>query len=212
MAVRHRAAGAGDQCCSLRAGTARQPPGATLSLNPDEADAVQAAIDAARLAPRLAAAMATLRRKDWELLRLVGGDGLSPSQAGAVLGMNAIRPVCGCLAPGRACRACSPRPTVRGWPPRTGGATCSALITTRSARDPELQPGHGAGPVAAARAGSRARATSRRAREMGGRLYCGGGGRGWRRRRHRLRRRRASGRQPPVGRAGRAHPRRRVLG
>lgn len=59
------------------------------SLNPDEAEAVEAAIDAARLAPRLAAAMATLRPKDRELLRLVGGDGLSPAQAGAVLGMNA---------------------------------------------------------------------------------------------------------------------------
>lgn len=59
------------------------------SLNPDEAEAVEAAIDATRLAPRLAAAMVTLRPKDRELLRLVGGDGLSPSQAGAVLGMNA---------------------------------------------------------------------------------------------------------------------------
>jgi RNA polymerase sigma factor (sigma-70 family) len=59
------------------------------SLNPDEAEAVEAAIDAARLAPRLAAAMATLRPKDRELLRLVGGDELSPAQAGAVLGMNA---------------------------------------------------------------------------------------------------------------------------
>jgi RNA polymerase sigma factor (sigma-70 family) len=59
------------------------------SLDPDEAEAVEAAIDAARLAPRLAAAMATLRPKDRELLRLVGGDGLSPAQAGAVLGMNA---------------------------------------------------------------------------------------------------------------------------
>ena len=59
------------------------------SLNPDEAEAVEAAIDAARLAPRLADAMAALRPKDRELLRLVGGDGLSPAQAGAVLGMNA---------------------------------------------------------------------------------------------------------------------------
>jgi RNA polymerase sigma factor (sigma-70 family) len=59
------------------------------SLDPDEAEAVEAAIDAARLAPRLAAAMAALRPKDRELLRLVGGDGLSPAQAGAVLGVNA---------------------------------------------------------------------------------------------------------------------------
>jgi RNA polymerase sigma factor (sigma-70 family) len=59
------------------------------SLEGDEAEAVEAAIDAARLAPRLAAAMAALRPKDRELLRLVGGDGLSPAQAGAVLGMNA---------------------------------------------------------------------------------------------------------------------------
>src|SRR5580698_681699 len=58
-------------------------------LNPDEAEAVEAAIDAARLAPRLAAAMASLRPKDRELLRLVGGDGLPPAQAGAVLGVNA---------------------------------------------------------------------------------------------------------------------------
>ena len=33
--------------------------------------------------------MAALRPKDRELLRLVGGDGLSPAQAGAVLGVNA---------------------------------------------------------------------------------------------------------------------------
>jgi RNA polymerase sigma factor (sigma-70 family) len=59
------------------------------SLDGDEAEAVEAAIDAARLAPRLAAAIASLRPKDRELLRLVGGDGLSPAQAGAVLGMNA---------------------------------------------------------------------------------------------------------------------------
>ena len=59
------------------------------SLDADEAEAVEAAIDASRLAPRLAAAMATLRDKDRELLRLVSGDGLSAAQAGAVLGMNA---------------------------------------------------------------------------------------------------------------------------
>jgi DNA-directed RNA polymerase specialized sigma24 family protein len=33
--------------------------------------------------------MATLRPKDQELLHLVSSDGLSPAQAGAVLGMNA---------------------------------------------------------------------------------------------------------------------------
>ena len=59
------------------------------SLNPDEAEAVEAAIDASRLAPQLAAALATLGPKDRELLRLVSGDGLAPAQAGAVLGMNA---------------------------------------------------------------------------------------------------------------------------
>lgn len=58
------------------------------ALSPDEADAVEAAIDACRLAPRLAAALGTLRAKDRELLQLVSGDGLSPAQAGAVLGMN----------------------------------------------------------------------------------------------------------------------------
>jgi RNA polymerase sigma factor (sigma-70 family) len=59
------------------------------SLAPDEAEMVEAAIDAARLAPQLAAALAALRPKDQELLRLVSADGLSPAQAGAALGMNA---------------------------------------------------------------------------------------------------------------------------
>jgi RNA polymerase sigma factor (sigma-70 family) len=58
------------------------------SFTPAEADAVDAAIDAARLAPRLAAALAKLRPRDQELLRLVGIDGLSPAQAGEVLGVN----------------------------------------------------------------------------------------------------------------------------
>jgi RNA polymerase sigma factor (sigma-70 family) len=62
--------------------------GALPSLNRDEAEAVDAAIDAARLAPQLLAALATLGPKDRELLQLVSGDGLSPAQAGAVLGMN----------------------------------------------------------------------------------------------------------------------------
>lgn len=58
------------------------------TLNPDETESVDAAIDAARLAPQLAAALHTLRAKDRELLHLVSRDGLSPAQAGAVLGMN----------------------------------------------------------------------------------------------------------------------------
>ncbi|HET9116873.1 MAG TPA: RNA polymerase sigma factor [Pseudonocardiaceae bacterium] len=58
------------------------------TLTPDEAEAVDVAIDAARLAPRLAAALNTLRAKDRELVQLVSSDGLSPAQAGAVLGMN----------------------------------------------------------------------------------------------------------------------------
>jgi RNA polymerase sigma factor (sigma-70 family) len=58
------------------------------SLNPDETSAVEDALDAGRLAPELAAALATLRPKDRELLYLVHRDELSPTQAGAVLGMN----------------------------------------------------------------------------------------------------------------------------
>jgi RNA polymerase sigma factor (sigma-70 family) len=58
------------------------------SLNPDETEAVEDALDAARLAPELAAALATLRPKDRELLYLVHREGLSPTNAGAVLGMN----------------------------------------------------------------------------------------------------------------------------
>ena len=54
----------------------------------EESEAVEAALDAARLAPKLVAALGALRPKDRELLLLVGRDGLSPSQAGAVLGMN----------------------------------------------------------------------------------------------------------------------------
>jgi RNA polymerase sigma factor (sigma-70 family) len=57
-------------------------------LTTDEAAAIDAAIDASRLAPRLAAALRTLRAKDRELVLLVSHDGLSPAQAGAVLGMN----------------------------------------------------------------------------------------------------------------------------
>ena len=58
------------------------------ALNPDEAAAVEAAVDASRLAPVLAAALQALRPKDRDLIQLVSGDGLSPAQAGAVLGMN----------------------------------------------------------------------------------------------------------------------------
>jgi RNA polymerase sigma-70 factor (ECF subfamily) len=58
------------------------------ALTPDEAAAVDAAIDASRLAPQLEAALRTLHAKDRELLQLVSGDGLSTTQAGAVLGMN----------------------------------------------------------------------------------------------------------------------------
>ena len=87
------------------------------SLNPDEAEAVEAAIDASRLARRLAAAMATLRQKDRELLRLVSGDGLSPAQAGAVLGMNANTARIVFPAPAHVCRACLPAPNSR--PART---------------------------------------------------------------------------------------------
>jgi len=58
------------------------------SLGPEENAAVEAALDAARLAPQLTAALAALRPKDRELLELVSRDGLTPTQAGAVLGMN----------------------------------------------------------------------------------------------------------------------------
>ena len=59
------------------------------TFSADEADAVGAALDAARLAPELAAALRTLSPKDQELLMLVHLDGLTPTQAGSVVGMNA---------------------------------------------------------------------------------------------------------------------------
>jgi RNA polymerase sigma-70 factor (ECF subfamily) len=62
---------------------------AAPTFSPDEAAAVDAAIDASRLAPKVIAALGTLRAKDRELLQLVSADGLTPAQAGAVLGMNA---------------------------------------------------------------------------------------------------------------------------
>jgi RNA polymerase sigma factor (sigma-70 family) len=58
------------------------------SLVPEETLAVEAALDAARLGPPLTTALAALRPKDRELLELVSRDGLAPTQAGAVLGMN----------------------------------------------------------------------------------------------------------------------------
>ena len=66
---------------------------AVPAFAPDEADAVDAAIDAARLAPALTTALSGLSAKDRELLLLVARDGLDPGQAGAVLGMtpNAAR-------------------------------------------------------------------------------------------------------------------------
>jgi len=57
-------------------------------FGPDEAEAVDAAVDAARLAPALADALSKLRARDRELLLLVARDGLDPAQAGQVLGMN----------------------------------------------------------------------------------------------------------------------------
>ena len=59
------------------------------TFSADEADAVGAALDAARLAPELSAALRTLAPKDQELLMLVHRDGLAPTQAGRVVGMNA---------------------------------------------------------------------------------------------------------------------------
>jgi RNA polymerase sigma-70 factor, ECF subfamily len=62
--------------------------GAVPVFSLDEADAVDAAIDAARLAPALKTALSGLRERDRELLLLVARDGLNPAQAGVVLGMN----------------------------------------------------------------------------------------------------------------------------
>jgi RNA polymerase sigma factor (sigma-70 family) len=59
------------------------------TFSADEADAVEAALDAARLAPELSAALRTLPPKDHELLMLVHRDALTPTQAGRVMGMNA---------------------------------------------------------------------------------------------------------------------------
>ena len=59
------------------------------TFSADEADVVEAALDAARLAPELSAALRLLPSKDQELLMLVHRDGLTPADAGRVLGMNA---------------------------------------------------------------------------------------------------------------------------
>jgi RNA polymerase sigma-70 factor (ECF subfamily) len=58
------------------------------TFSADESDAVAAAIDAARLTPELSVALRALARKDQELLLLVHRDGLSPTEAGRVVGMN----------------------------------------------------------------------------------------------------------------------------
>jgi RNA polymerase sigma factor (sigma-70 family) len=50
--------------------------------------AIEAAIDAARLAPRLTAVLGTLPARDRQLLELVSAYGLTPAQAGDVLGLN----------------------------------------------------------------------------------------------------------------------------
>lgn len=59
------------------------------TFSADEAEAVEAALDAARLSPNLYAALRTLAPKDQELLMLVHRDGLTPTQAGRVVAMNA---------------------------------------------------------------------------------------------------------------------------
>jgi RNA polymerase sigma factor (sigma-70 family) len=63
---------------------------ATLpSFSPDEAETIAAALDASLLAPELATALRALPPRDHELLLLVHRDGLTPTQAGSVVGMNA---------------------------------------------------------------------------------------------------------------------------
>jgi RNA polymerase sigma-70 factor (ECF subfamily) len=63
--------------------------GSLPAFGPDEAEAVDAAVDAARLAPGITKALGDLRAKDRELLLLVARDGLTPSQAASVLGVSA---------------------------------------------------------------------------------------------------------------------------
>ena len=59
---------------------------------PGEASAVDAAIDAARLAPTLTTALSGLQAKDRELLLLIARDGRDPDQAGTALSMSAKPP------------------------------------------------------------------------------------------------------------------------
>ena len=121
---------------------------------PDEAVAIDAAIDAARLAPQLAAALNTLKPKDRELLQLVSGDGLSPTQAGALLGMNpntARVPPCPAPAPDSARHLLIPktrhRPT-RPLPTRIPEVPHDhPQRPSRPAPSPAVQPGHGAVPA-----------------------------------------------------------------
>jgi RNA polymerase sigma-70 factor (ECF subfamily) len=62
--------------------------GSLPTFSADEADAVEAAIDGARLARELSSALRILPAKDQELLVLVHWDGLTPTKAGRVVGMN----------------------------------------------------------------------------------------------------------------------------
>jgi RNA polymerase sigma-70 factor (ECF subfamily) len=59
------------------------------TFSADEAEAVEASLDAARLAPGLYSELRTLSPKDQELFMLVHRDGLTPTQAGRVVGINA---------------------------------------------------------------------------------------------------------------------------
>jgi RNA polymerase sigma factor (sigma-70 family) len=58
------------------------------AFSPDESEAIAGALDASRVAPELAVALAALPSKDQELVMLVHRDGLTPAQAGRVVGMN----------------------------------------------------------------------------------------------------------------------------
>jgi RNA polymerase sigma-70 factor (ECF subfamily) len=55
----------------------------------EEAEAIIAAVDAARQAPALEAALASLSRRDREVLELVAYDGLAPAEAAIALGISA---------------------------------------------------------------------------------------------------------------------------
>jgi RNA polymerase sigma-70 factor (ECF subfamily) len=58
------------------------------AFSPDESEAVARALDASRVASELAVALRALPPKDQELVELVHRDGLTPAQAGRVVGMN----------------------------------------------------------------------------------------------------------------------------